>query len=323
MRSPSTVDPPLVSIVTPCLDGRPFLEDAIQSVLRQTYPRVEHVIVDGGSTDGTLEILARYPRLRWRSEPDGGQADAVNKGIGLARGEILGWLNADDLYESDAVAAAVAALEREPEVDLVYGTCRAVDAAGRTLHVTRSGPLDRARLLTSDLPLPQPAIFFRRRLVNRIGLLDPALHLALDFDYWIRAARHGACAYVPAIRATMRHHSGTKSARRYREVLPETLAVLERAWRTWPGPLPPARLRREAIAGAVVAAAIRAYLAGDRPLAGTLAWQGLRTLPHPFRRRTAKALLILADAKLGITLFGRVRAAWQLGDRRRAGDGGA
>jgi GT2 family glycosyltransferase len=321
MSSPPVVDPPLVSIVTPCLDSREFVEAAIESVRRQTYPRLEHVMVDGGSTDGTLEILARHPHLRWRSEPDRGQADAVNTGIGMAKGEILGWLNADDLYEPDTVAAAVAALEREPGADLVYGTCRAVDGAGRILHVTRSAPLDLTRLLTSDLPLPHPAVFFRRRLVDRIGLLDPALHLALDFDYWIRAAQHGRCAYAPAVRATLRHHPGAKSARRYREVLPETLAILDRAWRTWPGGPPPARLRREAVAGAVVAGAIRAYLAGDQPLAGALAWRGLRTLPHPFRRRTLKALLILADTRLGLALFGRLRTAWQGSDRRTEGAG--
>jgi GT2 family glycosyltransferase len=321
MSPPAIVDPPLVSIVTPCLDGREFVEDAIESVRRQTYPRLEHVIVDGGSTDGTLDVLARHPHLRWRSEPDRGQADAVNKGIGMAKGEILGWLNADDLYEPDTVAAAVVALERQPAVDLVYGVCRTVDRAGRTLHVTRSRPLDPRRLLTSDLPVPHPALFFRRRLVDRIGLLDPELHLALDFDYWLRAARAGRCAYAPAVRATLRHHAGTKSARRYRDVLPETLAILDRAWRTWPGGPPPARLRREALAGAVVAGAIRAYLAGDRPLAGALAWRGLRTLPHPFRRRTLKALLILADARLGLALFGGLRAAWQARDRRAEGAG--
>jgi glycosyltransferase involved in cell wall biosynthesis len=98
---------PLVSIVTPSLSQGEFIEEAILSVLEQDYPRIEHIVVDGGSTDGTLDVLHRYQHLRWVSEPDGGQADALNKGFGMAHGEIYGWLNSDDLYLPGAISAAV------------------------------------------------------------------------------------------------------------------------------------------------------------------------------------------------------------------------
>src|SRR5438309_5772154 len=123
---------PLVSVVTPSLNQGAYIEETIRSVLDQDYPRIEHIVVDGGSTDGTLEILRRYPHLTWVSEPDGGQADAVNKGFRLAEGEIFGWLNADDLYLPGTISAAVAVL-RETGCGLVHGGWRQIDEEGKTI----------------------------------------------------------------------------------------------------------------------------------------------------------------------------------------------
>ena len=125
---------PLVSIVTPSLNQGPFIEETIRSVLGQDHPRLEHIVVDGGSTDETIRILERYrSRLRFVSEPDAGQAAAINKGFRSSKGEILAWLNSDDVYEPGAVSAAVAFLGERPDLMLVYGDATLMDAQGRVI----------------------------------------------------------------------------------------------------------------------------------------------------------------------------------------------
>jgi glycosyltransferase involved in cell wall biosynthesis len=213
-----------VSVVTPSLDQAAYLEAAIESVREQDYPRIEHIVVDGGSTDRTIEILRRHDHLRWISEPDRGQADALNKGFALARGEVFAWLNADDSYLPGAVSAAVAAL-RETGADLVYGGWRQIDEHGDVLGEKLPVPTTYARLLEVHNVIPQPAAFFTRAAFERAGGLDERLHYALDYDLWLKIARDGRLAKVDRVLAAFRYHADSKTVASGDRFLPEVVAV--------------------------------------------------------------------------------------------------
>ena len=183
----------LVSVVTPSYNQAQFLEGTILSVLSQLYPQLEYHVMDGGSTDGSVEILRRYSdRLAsWVSRKDGGQAEAINGGWAKCRGEILAYLNADDRYRPGAIAAAVDSFEKDPAVEIVYGSCRSAfsdAAAGRTYQP----PDFTLRRLLLENFIPQPTVFLRRSVLDRIGMLNRSLRYCLDYDLWIRAALNGA-----------------------------------------------------------------------------------------------------------------------------------
>lgn len=178
--------PPAISIITPSLNQGRFLERTIQSVLSQKIEGLEYHVVDGGSTDASPSILARYSnRLQWRSEPDRGQAHAVNKGIRTSRGEIIGWLNSDDIYYSGALAAVLQFFAAHPEAEILYGEADHIDEQDRVLAPYPTEEWDYGRLQEICF-LCQPAVFFRRRLVERVGLLDERLHYCMDYEYWLR-----------------------------------------------------------------------------------------------------------------------------------------
>jgi glycosyltransferase involved in cell wall biosynthesis len=203
---------PLVSIVTPSFNQAIFLEDALQSVLNQDYPNIEYIVIDGGSTDGSQEILKRYAdRLAfWTSEPDRGQADAINKGLRRATGEIVAWLNSDDMYMASAIQEAVQTLSANPEAGMVYGDGLMVDSEGRLLdpHRYRSyGVLD---LLCFDVLL-QPTVFMRRNVVEEVGYLGEEYHLVLDHELWIRIASRHPIIHMPSFWAIERTHIEAKT----------------------------------------------------------------------------------------------------------------
>jgi glycosyltransferase involved in cell wall biosynthesis len=204
-----------VSVVTPSLNQAPFLETAIESVLGQDYPEIDYLVVDGGSADGTLDILRRHAgRLRWLSEPDRGQTAAVNKGFRLTSGEVIGWLNSDDLYLPGAVRAAVSYLDEHPDIDVVYGDADHIDGDGRIVEAYPTEPFDLGRLRETCF-ICQPAAFFRRRLIDRVGLLDESLYCGMDYEFCIRAGREGRIGYLPVRLALSRLHSGAKTVREY------------------------------------------------------------------------------------------------------------
>ena len=174
----------LVSIITPSYNQASYLEQTILSAIEQDYSPLEYLIVDGGSEDGSLEIIRKYAgRLAWWvSEPDAGQAEAINKGLARARGEIVAWLNSDDLLLPGAVARAVSALEANPELGMVFGDAISIDARGKPLN----------RLAFNDWGLPefmrfriicQPAAFMRKATLDRAGYLDPSFHYLLDPEW--------------------------------------------------------------------------------------------------------------------------------------------
>ena len=184
---------PLVTIVTPSFNQAPFLRAAVESVLAQDYPAVEYLVMDGGSTDGSVDILKEFTgRLTWESRRDAGQADALARGFARARGAILGWLNADDLLFPGALAQAVAHLEAHPDVALVYGDAVYVDIEGRPLMPARQvRPFNLNRLRYWSDYIVQPSAFFRRAAYEEVGGLDTSLHWALDYDLWLKlSARH-------------------------------------------------------------------------------------------------------------------------------------
>lgn len=293
---------PLVSIVTPSLNHARFIETTILSVKNQDYPRYEHLVIDGGSTDGTVKILNRYAHLVWCSEADRGQADAVNKGIGRAKGDIIGWLNSDDTFAPGAVRTVVEHFLGHPDVDIVHGDCVELDGNGRPRRTFKGHSVDLERLLLLDFVLYQPAIFFRRRVFDTVGLLDTRLDLAMDYDYLVRAARVFPFYYVPVVLAHHRSSPASKTSTRSRDFLADHLVTLGGVFGD--PTLSPAirRLRRRAYSHAYLAGAVRSYEAGAMSEARTRLLQSLRVYPQPFRGKTLKALLLLLDTVLGLRL---------------------
>jgi glycosyltransferase involved in cell wall biosynthesis len=228
VATPGSATAPLVSVVTPVRNGERFIEQTIRSVLSQDYPRLEYIVADGGSTDRTTQILEGFrDRITVLRGPDAGQADALNRGFALAGGEILGWLNADDMYAPGAVAAAVEAFERHPSAGVVYGLADHIDGSG---HVIDAYPVEAfdAETLTRRCIICQPAAFVRRAVLGAAGGLDPALHYALDYDLWIRLSRTQEFIKIDQLLAHSRMHSRNKTLGSRREVYEETMRVLRR-----------------------------------------------------------------------------------------------
>jgi glycosyltransferase involved in cell wall biosynthesis len=174
-----------ISIVTPTFNDGRFLRGAIESVSSQTHRDFEHIVIDGGSTDGTLDMLRGLPRVQWISEPDRGIYDAINKGLRMASGEVLAFLNADDRYPPHALRTVAQAFDASPAVDFVYGSIELMDQAERPLGVLR--PLDYAWMKRSRrLIWPQPTCFWRRRVHERIGFFDPGIRFVGDMEFFRR-----------------------------------------------------------------------------------------------------------------------------------------
>ena len=218
---------PLVSIVTPSFNAAEFIEETIRSVLAQDYPRIEYLVMDGGSTDGTVEILERYRgRLQFVSSPDGGTADAVNRGFRKARGEILAWIGADDLYLPGAVSAAVAAFQEDPASVVVYGGGYWIDETGRTLgRYPTVAPYDPS-MFRRECPICQPAAFMRRKAVEAVGGLNESLQSAFDYDLWIRLSRRYPFRAIPRHLAGSRMHSRNKSLGQKQRMFDECIGLL-------------------------------------------------------------------------------------------------
>ena len=204
---------PLISVVTPSYNQAPFLEDTLNSVAAQDYPRTEHIVIDGGSTDGSVDIIRRHaPRLsHWVSEKDRGQSHAINKGLTMARGDVLAWLNSDDTYLPGALRAVGDVFAQHPDVDLVYGDYVYTDVAGQPLrrrHVFAH--ISYESLLYHDY-LGQPAVFFRRSLFERVGPIDESLHYSMDWDLFLRMWPVCRPRHVAAVLATYRLDHAAKS----------------------------------------------------------------------------------------------------------------
>ena len=201
-----------VSIVTPSFNQARFLEETLQSVERQDYPGIEHIVVDGGSTDGSVDIIRRHGHklAMWVSEPDNGQADAIRKGFSMATGDVLAWLNSDDMLLPGAVSVAVRELSRDASRGLVYGDRLEIDANGNTVGKVRL-PAHRHSMFRRNFTVPQETAFFRRACYDDVGGVDARLHFAMDFDLWVRLSRVTAMWHVPRFLGCYRRHDESKS----------------------------------------------------------------------------------------------------------------
>ena len=230
---------PLVSIVTPSFNQAQYLEQTMLSVLEQDYRNIAYLVVDGGSTDGSLEIIQRYaPRLAWWiSEPDRGQTDAINKGFSHAQGAILAWLNSDDTYQPEAISRAVDYLQSHPEAGMVYGDANLIDARGEIIGKFPARQTDYRRLQRGYVHIPQQAAFFRASLWKLVGPLDPSFYFAMDYDLWVRLARISDLHYRPDLWANFRLHGSGKSVVADNRCWPEMLRVHYRDGGSWFSPL--------------------------------------------------------------------------------------
>ena len=220
---------PKVSIVTPSFNQAKFLPETLRSVGEQMYPGIEHIVVDGGSTDGSVDILRAASGIQWVSERDRGQVDALNKGFDMATGDILAWLNSDDTMNRDTVSTAVAALDRT-KADLVYGDLDIVDEDGRLIRKFYGVPHDFRILLCGINYIGQQTVFFRRTLLRCAGPLREDLDNAFDYELWLRMGQYGKYAYIPGMLAQIRKHADAKSIAHAKVTQDETDRLRKEYW---------------------------------------------------------------------------------------------
>ena len=224
----NTSNLPLVSIITPSFNQAAYLEQTIQSVLHQTGVQIEYFVIDGASTDGSLEIIQRYASQLsgWVSEPDSGQAEAINKGFTRASGKYIAWLNSDDIYLPDAISRAVSVLETNPQLGMVFGDAITIDPNGRTINQLQFDDWGLEELLSFRI-ICQPAVFMRRSILEQAGYLDPSYHFMLDHQLWLRMARLAPIQHIPANLAAARHHPGAKNVNQAAAFGDEALRILQ------------------------------------------------------------------------------------------------
>ena len=229
---------PKVSIIIPSFNQGQFLEATIRSTLEQDYPHTEFIVVDGGSKDNSVEIIKKYQdRLTWWvSEKDKGHADALNKGFSHATGDILAWLNSDDIYFPSAVSEAVSILQSRTDVGMVYGDADLIDDAGETVGQFGSKQTSYRQMLRGSVHIPQATTFFRADVWRKIGPLDLSLFFSFDYDLWVRIAKVSQVLYVPKRWAKFRIHGAGKTIVNDDRCYPDMLRVLEReggSWLSW------------------------------------------------------------------------------------------
>ena len=328
----------LISIITPSFNQAPYLEQTIQSVLNQDYPNIEYFVIDGESTDDSVEIIKKYaktlesrslllenqqqtvgPQSRsidwWVSEMDAGQADAINKGFVRAKGEIIAWLNSDDYYLPGTISALVKVFEENPDVVMVYGDLLAVDERGQTINILKYKQVSLQDLLCFEI-IGQPSVFFRRKLLEKTGGLDTTFHYLLDHHLWIRIAQHGKVLHVPQTWAAARYHAEAKNRAKATEFGREAFRILDWA-KSQPG-------LAETVSGVERRAHASAYRVDARYLLdGGQPWSALKAWTRAFLIHPPTALArlnIFASALLNLAGLNILRE-YILRRRRRAVSG--
>jgi glycosyltransferase involved in cell wall biosynthesis len=227
---------PSISIVTPSFNQAAFLDEALLSVRHQGYRCLEHIVMDGGSSDVTAALLKKHSasegweHLQWVSEPDRGQSEALNKGFACARGDVVGWLNSDDRYRANCFTAVAKAFQDNPNVDIVYGDSTWMDLEGKVFRLRREIDFSHFILLYHRvLYIPTTSTFFRRRIFDEGNLLDESLHYAMDFEFFVRLASRGyRFKHLPSFLGDFRFQPDSKSSRMSHKQLEEVNEVMKR-----------------------------------------------------------------------------------------------
>jgi len=291
----------LVTIITPSFNQSSYLDQTIQSVLNQDSANIEYIVIDGGSTDESVDIIKQYASqlAYWVSEKDSGQAEAINKGMTRAKGEIVAWLNSDDYYLSGAVASALKIFDENPDVVFIYADMLAVDENGQAFNTLRYKQLSLRDLLAFQI-IGQPAVFMRRSAFEKAGGLDASYHFLLDHHLWIRLATQGRILHVPQTWAAARYHAEAKNRAQAASFGREAFRILD--WAQNEPELSPLLGRRARASAYRIDA--RYLLDGGQPGASLLSW--LRALLiHP---PTALARLnLLGSALLNLAGLGKLR----------------
>lgn len=226
---------PLVSVVTPSYNTANYIESTLKSVEEQDYPNIEHILYDGASTDGTLEILKRYPQVDWVSEADSGQSDALNKGFKKAKGKYIGWLNSDDLYTRGAISRSVEYLECHSDVAMIYTDLNIIGEEDNVYGHTKGVEFTLENLLVNN-PVKQPTLLMRREVIDDLKGVDESLHFVMDRELWLRMTVKGfKIEYVPNwVNASFRLVEGTKTFESTPKFRQEWYEVMQVAFRESP-----------------------------------------------------------------------------------------
>ncbi len=224
-----------ISIITPSFNQGQFIEQTIQSVLSQNYPNLEYIVMDGGSTDNTLDILKKYEdKLKWFSEKDKGQSDAINKGLKMAYGDIVAWLNSDDYYLPGTLAKVATFFDKNSQAKWVSGDYQIVDEKGKDIHSFVIGYKRLLRLFNSYSTLSfanyiiQPSTFWRRELISEIGYLNEEYRYCMDYDLWLRFMKNYPLHIIPSPLSAFRVHSTSKGGVEYEKQFDEELQIAKK-----------------------------------------------------------------------------------------------
>lgn len=293
-----------VSIVVPAYNHAAFLRQALDSLLAQDYPHLEVIVLDDGSTDETPQVLESYSgRLQWERQSNVGQAATLNRGWQMARGDVLGYLSADDVLDPSAVSRLVAILEQEPQTVLVYPDYRLLDARGAMIKAVRAPEFDYRAVLATWVCPPGPGALFRRSAAQAAGFWDTHLKLTPDYAFWLRLGLRGTCRRVPHVLADFRVHDGSQTFGAVPPERSEEYIRVTTSYYTNPDvPLAARQVRAEALSSAYLMSA-RSHLRSQRYAIGLRrAAKGLRIYPGNLRPRTAKLLGhgLLAHRRLGM-----------------------
>jgi len=223
-------DLPRITIITPSYNQGQYIEETIRSVLLQDYYNLEYIVIDGGSTDLTLQVLKKYDRyITWISEPDEGQTDAINKGLKRATGEIVAYLNSDDIYEPGTLNRIAEMFLRYETIAMIYGDVTHIDTNSRIIEHHKTGKVNLGKyLLAGEFYLPQPSVFFRKNVIDSVGYFDKTLHLAMDYDYWLKILLKFKTCYVPETFSCARIYPNAKSSALDYRYFDEMLSIYTR-----------------------------------------------------------------------------------------------